>query len=334
MTFIREHFYLDKASFLSRVCHNKTMERSHETLQWLLAGDPAIRWQVQRDLCGEPPQVYEKERQKTATEGWGKQLLTRQEADGRWASGTYGPKWTGTTYTLLTLRHIGLPPAHPQALKGCAHFFSRGLEKDGGLNPFHSFRHSETCVNGMFLALLTYFRYPDERIHNVAEFLFKEQMPDGGWNCERIKGATHASFHTTISVLEGLAEYANTHPQAAVAVKGAAAKAHEFLLAHRLYRSHRTGQVVDPAMTRMPFPPRWHYDFLRALDYFRAVNAARNERMGEAIELLRQKQTADGQWGLNQPWPGRTYFEMEKAGQPSRWNTLRALRVLKWWEKQ
>jgi hypothetical protein len=310
------------------------MEPSAETIQWLLAGDPAIRWQAQHDLLSEPANVYEKERAKVATEGWGARLLAYQEADGRWAKGIYGPKWLGTTYTLLTLRHFGLPPSHPQALKGCAHFFFRGMEKDGGLNLFRSFHHSETCVNGMLLALLSYFRYPDERIHSVVEFLFREQMPDGGWNCESIQGATHASFHTTISVLEGLAEYANTYPQAAFAVKEAATKAHEFLLVHRLYHSHRTGQVADPALTRMCFPPRWHYDFIRALDYFRLVDAPKDERLRDALALLYQKQRADDRWILNSPWAGRTYFEMEKTGEPSRWNTLRALRVLKWWESQ
>ncbi len=301
-------------------------------IPWLLAGDPSIRWQVMRDLLGEPPEVYEKERARIASEGWGAQLLVHQDADGRWGKGVYGPKWTSTTYTLLLLRHLGLPPDHPQAHRGCAHFFFRGMETDGGINWFKSMHSSETCVNGMILALLAYFRFPDERIHSVAEFLLREQMPDGGWNCERIHGATHASFHTTISVLEGLAEYAKACPPSAPAVNQAAAKAHEFLLVHRLYRSHRTGQVVAPALTGMRFPPRWRYDFIRALDYFQSVNAARDERMGDALKLLYQKQKANGCWVVNSPWTGRTYFEIEPAGKPSRWNTLRALRVLKWWE--
>lgn len=308
------------------------MELSASTLSWLLAGDPALRWQVQRDLLDEPAQTYAPERQKVATTGWGAQLLAQQTADGLWGGGIYSPKWKSTTYTLLHLRHLGLPPKNEQALRGCEWFFSRGLEKDGGINLFKSFRHSETCVNGMLLALLSYFQFPDERVHSVADFLFRDQMADGGWNCERVKGATHASFHTTISVLEGLAEYAATYPQALAAVKPAAEAAQAFLLEHRLYRSHRTGEIVDPALTQMHFPPRWHYDFLRALDYFQAVNAPRDERLAEAIELLRSKADTEGRWPLNSPWPGLVYFQTETAGQPSRWNTLRALRVLKWWE--
>jgi hypothetical protein len=310
------------------------MEISPETITWLLAGDPSIRWQVQRDLLDAPVEIYTPERRQVATEGWGAQLLARQGPDGNWGGGIYSPKWKSTTYTLLHLRHLGLAPGHPQALRGCEKFFSRGLETDGGLNLFKSFRHSETCVNGMFLALLSYFRFPDERIHSVAGYLLREQMPDGGWNCERIKGATHASFHTTISVLEGLAEYVAAYPEAAAAVAAAQDSAHAFLLEHRLYRSHRTGQVVDPAMTQMRFPPRWHYDFLRALDYFQSLNAPRDERLEEAIQLLESKPDRDGRWTLNAPWPGLVFFQMEPAGQSSRWNTLRALRVLKWWKNK
>lgn len=307
------------------------MQDTSETIRWLLQGDPAIRWQVLRDLCNEPAQVYEGEQALVAKEGWGVRLLSKQDSDGNWGGGIYSPKWKSTTYTLLTLRQLGLSPANPQALRGCEKFFFRGLEQDGGINLWKSFHHSETCINGMILMMVSYFRYPDERIHSVVEYLLKEQMPDGGWNCERIKGATHASFHTTISVLEGLAEYVSTYPQAFVAIKPAIKNAHEFLLQHHLYKSHCTGEVVDPAMALMHFPPRWHYDFLRALDYFQFVKAPKDERMNDAIDLLRQKQNKEGRWVVNAPWPGLVYFHMEETGRPSRWNTLRALRVLKWW---
>lgn len=308
------------------------MENPTDTISWLMAGDPSIRWQVIRDLLGEPLPTFAQEREKVAIQGWGAQLLAHQAADGNWGGGIYSPKWKSTTYTLLLLRQLGLPPGNEQALCGCEKFFSRGLEKDGGINLFKSFHHSETCVNGMFLALLSYFRYPDERIDSVVEFLLRDQMPDGGWNCERIKGATHASFHTTISVLEGLTEYRSTYPQVSAAVSPAIDSGCEFLLQHHLYQSHRTGQPADPAMTRMTFPPRWHYDFLRGLDYFQAVKAPVDERMQTALNLLKNKQGKDGCWVLNTPWAGMVYFQMEAVGKPSRWNTLRALRVLKWSE--
>ncbi len=307
------------------------MDINPQNLDWLLGGDPSIRWQVQRDLLEEKPEVYEKERSRVALEGWGAELLSRQDPNGTWANALYSPKWTSTTYTLLLLMQLGLAHENPQAQRGCEHFLARGLERDGGINFWKSYHHSETCVNGMLLALLAYFRSPDERVHSLVGFLLREQMPDGGWNCERVRGATHGSFHTTILTLEGLHEYGLIHPLPAPA-REAVQRAHEFLLLHRLYRSHRSGEIVDPAMTRLHFPPRWHYDILRALDYFRAVNAGRDERMGDAIGLLKEKQGGDGRWVLNTPWPGRVYFNLEAASQPSRWNTLRALRVLKWWE--
>jgi hypothetical protein len=308
------------------------MQISGETISWLLEGDPSIRWQVMRDLLDEPPAVYEAERARVAAEGWGRALLERQDPDGRWGGGIYSPKWISTTYTLLLLRHLGLPPGHPQALRGCEHYLAYGLHTDGGIKLFKSMQTSETCVNGMILALLSCFRHPDERVRcSLPEFFVREQMPDGGWNCERVHGATHGSFHTTLSVLEGLLEVDQARPLPDPA-REAADRAREFLLDHRLYRSHRTGEIADPAMTKMPFPPRWKYDFLRALDYFRAANAPRDERMSDAIELLRSKQTPDGRWKQNTPMTGLVFFDMEPAGRPGRWNTLRALRVLRWWE--
>lgn len=322
-------FFQRIAQLTPEVIYNQGME--DETIFWLLDSDPSIRWQVMRDLLETSPDEWQVERRKVGTEGWGKSLLTEQGPDGNWGGGIYSPKWISTTYTLLTLRLFGLPAGHPQALKGCENFFFRGLEKDGGINLFKSVDYSETCVNGMILSILAYFRFPDERIHSVTGYLLAEQMADGGWNCERIKGATHGSFHTTISVLEGLREYAFTFPQEAARIEPAAGRAHEFLLQHRLYKSHRSGKPADPAMTRMAFPPRWRYDFIRALDYFQSINAAKDDRMQDAMDLLDQKRRSNGLWPAYRPWAGRVFFEMEITGEDSRWNTLRALRVLKWW---
>jgi len=157
-------------------------------------------------------------------------------------------------------------------------------------------------------------------------------MPDGGWNCEDWRGATHGSFHTTISVLEGLEAYRLADPARALSVTAPAGSAREFLMAHNLYKSHRTGEVADHAFTMFSFPPRWHYDVLRALEYFAAVNAARDPRFEDAIDLLVSKRRPDGRWTLQNRHQGRLHFAMEQGGKPSRWNTLRALRVLKWWE--
>ncbi|MBK9780772.1 MAG: hypothetical protein IPP55_12090 [Anaerolineales bacterium] len=305
-----------------------------DTLSWLLKGDPSIRWQVQRDLLHLPSRKYNSERNKIAKEGWGKRLIDLQDPDGRWGGGLYGPKWISTTYTMLTLRLLGLPPKHPQAKRGGQLLLNEGFYSDGGINLFsYSWTYSETCVTSMILALLAYFRYPDERIHKVAGFVINQQMADGGWNCESPKGATHSSFHTTISALEGLYEYECAFPEMKKQVSLIRARAHEFLLAHRIYKSHRTGRVFDAKMTSMPFPPRWRFDFLRGLDYLQACNAPKDERMSEAIDLLQRKQKKDGRWVMNSGMSGRKFFDLETPGQPSRWNTLRALRVLEWWDK-
>jgi hypothetical protein len=305
-----------------------------EIISWLLEGDPSIRWQVQRDLLNSSPAKIEVECKKIAKEGWGARLLALQDSNGHWGGGIYTPKWTSTTYTMLTLRLLGLPPNNPQAKRACKLFLDEGFYTDGGINFFsYSLKYSETCITSMILAMLAYFRYPDERLHSVASYLVGQQMSDGGWNCESYKGATHSSFHTTMMALEGLYEYECTYPEKKKQITQVRECGHEFLLSHRLYKSHRTGKVFDAKMTSMPFPPRWRYDFIRALDYFRSCNAPRDERMRDAIELLQKKQKKDGRWLVNSGMSGRKYFDLEAAGQPSRWNTLRALRVLDWWSE-
>jgi len=306
------------------------MGEINSIIQWLLDGDPAIRWQTMRDLTGANSGEVEQQRQRIAESGWGAQLLALQDRAGTWANSLYSPKWISTTYTMLLLRRFGLAPKHPQAIKACQLLLDRGLYHDGGINYFASLNHSETCVTGMILSLLAYFHFKDDRIHLLAEHLLNQQMPDGGWNCQSYKGATHSSFHTTISVLEGLWEYEKFTTKNNNEVGKAQEKGREFLLIHRLFRSHRTGEVANPAFTRFSFPPRWHYDILRALDYFQECRAERDDRLLDAIEIVKKKRKNDGKWVLQNRHPGRTFFEMEKVGEPSRWNTLRALRVLKW----
>jgi hypothetical protein len=304
--------------------------------RWLLEGDPAIRWQVLRDIVGSADSSVQRERQRVAREGWGARLLARQDPAGTWAGGLssdgglYSPKWISTTYTMLLLRDFGLPATSRQARKACALLLDEGQQRDGGIN--YGWSPSETCITGMVLSILSAFEYDDDRLDTVADHLLDQQMPDGGWNCRRRFGATHASVHTTISVLEGLRQYELHGRRRVGAVRSAQRRGREFLLVHRLFRSHRTGAVIKPIFLRFSFPPRWHYDILRALDYFQAVNAPRDPRLAEAIDIVRSACGHDGRWPLQNCYKGKTYFQLERLGAPSRWNTLRALRVLKWWD--
>jgi hypothetical protein len=304
--------------------------------RWLLDGDPAIRWQALRDVVGAAESSVERERQRVAREGWGARLLARQDPEGTWAGGLssdgglYSPKWISTTYTMLLLRDFGLPATNRQARRACPLLLDQGLQSDGGIN--YGWSPSETCITGMVLSILSAFAYDDDRLDTVADHLLDQQMLDGGWNCRRRFGATHASVHTTISVLEGLRHYELHRRRRVGAVQAAQHRGREFLLVHRLFRSHRTGAVIKPIFIRFSFPPRWHYDILRALDYFQAVNAPRDPRLAEAIDIVRSTRGKDGRWPLQNCYKGKTYFELERLGAPSRWNTLRALRVLKWWD--
>ncbi len=313
---------------------------SNPVLSWLMEGDPSIRWQAMRDLKGAAEPVFRREQRRVAHTGWGAQLLALQDPDGRWASGIYNPKWTSTTYTMLLLRSLGAPAGNPGAMRACRLLLDTGFSEDGGINYWRKSRPlSETCVGGMTLAVLCWFGFDDPRVDRLAEHVVTRQMADGGWNCRATPGyggATHGSFHTTISVLEGLLEYQRFRGGGAVARQAAAASARgrEFLLLHRLFRSHRTGAVARPEFTRFAFPPHWHYDALRGLDYFRNCGAARDPRLEDAIALLEAKRTPGGRWPLHKGYPGKSFFAMETPGEPSRWNTLRALRVLKWWRRE
>jgi hypothetical protein len=316
-----------------------TSTRSDQAaIQWLLDGDPSIRWQVLRDLFGAGASAVERERRKVAREGWGARLLARQDAGGTWAGGQsssgglYSPKWTSTTYTMLLLRDLGLAADNRQARSACALLLERGLRADGGIN-YGPDRSSETCITGIVLSILSHFEHGDDRIDTVAGHLLEQQMADGGWNCQRRRGAGHASVHTTINALEALRLYELHRGRMSRRVRTAQRRGRDFLLAHRLFRSHRTGAVIKPAFTRFSFPPRWHYDVLRALDHFQAAAAPRDDRLGDAIGLVRARRSRDGRWPLQNPHRGLTWFELERAGGPSRWNTLRALRVLAWWDR-
>lgn len=312
---------------------------SGPVLDWLLAGDPSIRWRTLRDLRRASPSTVRRERARVAREGWGAQLLALQDPDGRWGGGIYNPKWISTTYTLVLLRSLGLASSHPQAVSAATLLLDTGFWRDGGINFFQgSHPHSETCVSGMVLAVLCWAGVDDARVDSLAAYMVARQMQDGGWNCRSTPGyggnATHGSFHTTITALEALLEYERFRPAQALESRQAQSRGREFLLAHRLFRSHRTGKIVKPEMLRFVFPPRWHYDVLRGLDYFQDAAAARDPRLADAIALVEQRRQEDGRWKAHKGYPGRTFFELEPAGKPSRCNTLRALRVLQWWHRR
>ncbi len=308
-----------------------TRQPDGEVVEWLLRGDPAIRWQVMRDLQSSASAGWRSEQARVATEGWGARLLSHRDEAGRWTPRLYGPKWTSTTYSLQLLRRLGLPRDDPRARASCELFLCEALLPDGGINVTVTRPRSETCVTGMMLGLLGWFDVTTPERERLVDYLLGEQLPDGGWNCLRVDGATHSSFHTTINVLEGLREYDDGAGARREATRAAEQFGREFLLAHRLFRSHRTGAVVDPKMLRLTFPPRWRYDVLRSLDHFRAAGAAHDERAADAVDVVTAKRSPDGRWPLHAPHPGRVWFELETPGRPSRWNTLRALRVLRWW---
>jgi hypothetical protein len=233
---------------------------------------------------------------------------------------------------MLLLRDLGLPPDDPQAHKACVVLLDSAVRRPstGGIGWA-----SETCINGLLLSILSAFEVDDERLEHFADHLLGEQMADGGWNCQYRRGAHHASMNTTILALEGLIRY-ERHRAAQTgrlsAVREAQRRGREFLLVHHLYRSHRTGEVIHRNYLRLTFPPQWHFDVLRGLDYFRDADAPRDPRLADGIEVLRSKQRPDGRWKLEHRYRARDWFQLETVGQPSRWNTLRALRVLDWWE--
>ena len=295
-------------------------------LDWLLDSDPAIRWQVMRDLTDGPASRAAAERARVTGEGWGARLLALQADDGNWGGGAYSPKWISTTYTLLLLRHLGPDPGD-EKVRAAIDLVRDRVVMGGENRPFFDYS-TECCITGMALALGSYF-LEDASSMPQPEVLLGRQKEDGGWNCH--VGSDRSSFHTTISVLEGLLEYER-------AVGGdktlaeARSRAHEYLLQRRLMYSLHTGELVSPRWQLMSFPPRWHYDVIRGLDYLREAGTSPDPRAGEAIDLVESKRRKDQSWPLQRRHAGREHFVMEEgSGKPSRWNTLRALRVLRWY---
>ncbi len=312
-------------------------------LQWLSAGDPAIRWQVLRDLLDAPEAQWQEIRATVETEGWGAQLLALEDPDGQWAGGAFAPAgfdwsefetvgqpWTATTYALTQLREFGLDPASRRAQRAVELVGANARwEHDG--QPYWD-GEVEECINGRTVADGAYFGVDMSRL---VERLVEERLPDGGWNCERTNGSVRSSFDTTINVLEGLLEYERT-TGGTPGSRSARGTGEEYLLARSLFRRLSTGDPADEQYLQLTYPNRWRYDVLRALDYFRAagVHESRSPdpRLGAAIDYLRTRRLPDGRWPLDRNLRGRSWFSLDDGeGRPSRWITLRALRVLRWW---
>jgi hypothetical protein len=309
-------------------------------IQWLLDSDPSIRWQVMQDLVGSSAEQVAAERARVATEGAGARLLALQAADGRWSAAAWNRGWNSTMHVLMLLRDMGLDPASEQARratdlvrervtwKGCGpHECEGNAFFDGEVEP---------CINGQVAAIGAYFR---QDIGDLVARLLAEQLPDGGWNCEAVNGSRRSSFNTTICVLEALLAYERAVGGSQEIIESRL-RGQEYLLDRHLFRRRSTGEVIEQdrkggfVWTRFAFPPWWHYDVLRGLEYLRNAGVAYDDRMAEAIELVASKRDGDGLWQLETSYPGAMPIEIDQGeGLPSRWNTLRALRVLNWFQR-
>jgi hypothetical protein len=307
-------------------------------VRWLLDSDPSIRWQVMRDLIGAPADEIAAERARVATEGWGARLLALQGGDGRWGGAAWNRGWDSTMHVLMLLRDLGLDPASDQARRALNLVRERVTWQGSGpqesdSNAFFE-GEIEPCINGQVGAAGAYF---GQDVRGIVDRLLAEQLPDGGWNCEAANGSTRSSFNTTICVLEALLEH-ERDAGASPKVTRARLRGQEYLLERRLFRRRSTGEVIErdrkggAAWTRFAFPTWWHYDVLRGLEYLRRAGVRPDERMADAIDLVASKRDGDGRWPLETRYPGVMPVEMDEGeGRPSRWITLRALRVLNWY---
>ncbi|HAD12779.1 MAG TPA: hypothetical protein DCF33_10115 [Saprospirales bacterium] len=303
--------------------------KKQQIIEWLLEGDASIQYQTWRDLLGSNKRELQ---DRIALEGWGLQFLSMRHSDGHWGYRFYQPKWISTHYTLLDLRNLNPPPKNEVINETIELVIQNNKAEDGGicLGP-STIQHSDVCVNGMFLNYASYFKTPEIKLCSIVDSILAEIMPDGGFNCRTTRsGATHSSLHSTISVLEGFTEFQKAgynyrKKEIADAIKTGI----EFILMHQLFLSDRTGQIIDKNFLKLTYPCRWRYDILRAMDYFQYAGVEWDNRMTEAMTYLDKKQNKDGTWNMQAAHTGQVHFIMEKAGKPSRWNTLRMLRIKK-----
>jgi hypothetical protein len=297
-------------------------------LNWLLEGDISIQYQVHRDLLG---RIKPELQNRITNEGWGAKFMSFRNDEGHWGRGFYQPKWTSTHYSLLDIKNLGIPSNNDAIKETIELIINEKKGSDGGVNPSKTIKNSDVCINGMFLNYASYFKTPQDKLESIIDFLISVQMPDGGFNCRSNRGgAVHSSLHSTISVLEGFFEYSRAgYKYRMDEITRIEPEAREFILQHKLYRSDHTNEIIDKKMLMLSYPSRWRYDILRALDYFQLARIEYEDRMQDSIMVLINKRRKDGKWPLQAKHPGKNHFDMEKTGKSSRWNTLRALRVLK-----
>ena len=301
---------------------------TQQIIDWLLAGDVAIQYQAHRDLLAtERPDL----RERIATEGWGARFLSFRKPEGHWGQRFYQPKWISTHYTILDLKNLAVSPVNEAIRESIGQVLRTLKARDGGILPIGPEKKSDVCVDGMFLNYASYFGAEEAELQSIVDLLLREHMPDGGFNCESNRqGAVHSSLHTTISVLEGILEYGRSgYTYRLDELQESAGQARSFLLEHKLFRSDRTGEIIDKKMLMLSYPSRWRYDILRALDYFRLAGVGYDPRLQDALDVLVRKRRKDRRWPVQAKHPGQTHFDMERTGGPSRWNTLRAMRVLR-----
>jgi hypothetical protein len=298
-----------------------------EILSWLLEGDVSVQYQTFRDLLGEDRRDLQK---RIASEGFGALYLSKRKPDGHWGNSFYNPKWACTHYTLLDLKNINFPRDNPLIRETIRMVANRQKGTDGGINPAHSVGESDVCINGMFLNYACYFHIEEALLNSVVDFILSQRMKDGGYNCQLNRsGATHSSLHTTLCAIEGIASYTEEgYHYRLDELRESENSCRQFILRHQFYLSDKTGLIISEKFLNFPFPPRWFYDIVRALDYFRSVKYPFDERMMPALTYIKQKQRKDELWNAGSKHSGAIHFDMEEPRKPSRWNTLRALRIL------
>jgi len=299
-------------------------------IEWLLQGDVSIQYLTRKYLVSDEINELNILRKRIAAEGWGRKLLEARGTNGHWGRGFYQPKWISSHYTLLDLRYLEIEPVDP-IMETLELILQQSKKPDGSINESKTVPSGDLCVNGMFLNYASFLGTNEEQLKSIVDYILDNIMPDGGFNCECTrKDVRHSSMHTTISVLEGIWEYIKAGNQYRVdELHNAKIGAEEFLLMHRLYKSDKSGEIIDKKWTMLSFPSRWRYDILRALVYFVDAGVPYDPRMKDALDLLGSKRRNDGTWPVQAKHPGLAHFDMEQTGTSSRFNTLRALRLMK-----